>query len=386
MRDVRSRNYFEQMKGRGTRTMSLDDLKKVTPSARYTKDHFVIVDAVGVTKSTKTDSRPLDRKPSTPLKKLLESVSVGIKDDDLFTTLAGRLARLEIAIPPETNAKITEVLGTPLNVVVKDLLYAYDADKIEEQAKADNKLGSEEIPTEEQKATAQEILADKAQSYFTGEVIAVLENARKALEQIVDTHNPDNLLLADWSNKTQEDSLKLVNEFIEYVESHKAEMAALQFFYSEPYRRRELNLKMVKDLLAKLKQDKPTLMPVRVWRAYEQLDGINQASPKNELVALVSLVRRVIGLDEVITPLKKTVDKNFQDWVFAKQAGALKFNDEQMTWLRMIKEHITSSFSFSKDDLSLTPFIEKGGLDRMWELFGEQIENVINELNASLIA
>jgi type I restriction enzyme, R subunit len=33
MRDVKSRNYFEQMKGRGTRTLDADSLKKVTPSA-----------------------------------------------------------------------------------------------------------------------------------------------------------------------------------------------------------------------------------------------------------------------------------------------------------------------------------------------------------------
>ena len=42
MRDVRSKNYFEQMKGRGTRTMKKDDLQKVTPSATEDKDHFVI--------------------------------------------------------------------------------------------------------------------------------------------------------------------------------------------------------------------------------------------------------------------------------------------------------------------------------------------------------
>ena len=33
MRDVRSRNYFEQMKGRGTRTLDHDDLKRVSPTA-----------------------------------------------------------------------------------------------------------------------------------------------------------------------------------------------------------------------------------------------------------------------------------------------------------------------------------------------------------------
>lgn len=37
MRDVKSRNYFEQMKGRGTRVITLDDLQKVSPSAKSTK-------------------------------------------------------------------------------------------------------------------------------------------------------------------------------------------------------------------------------------------------------------------------------------------------------------------------------------------------------------
>jgi type I restriction enzyme, R subunit len=70
MRDVKSRNYFEQMKGRGTRTLDYDDLKKVTPSAATAKTHYVIVDAIGVTKSLKTASEPLITKPSVPLKDL----------------------------------------------------------------------------------------------------------------------------------------------------------------------------------------------------------------------------------------------------------------------------------------------------------------------------
>ncbi|MBR4401668.1 MAG: DEAD/DEAH box helicase family protein [Synergistes sp.] len=82
MRDVRSRNYFEQMKGRGTRTLGKDDLQRVTPSASENKDHFVIVDAVGVTKSKKTETRTLERKPSVSLKELMLNVAMGAKDDD----------------------------------------------------------------------------------------------------------------------------------------------------------------------------------------------------------------------------------------------------------------------------------------------------------------
>ena len=77
MRDVKSRNYFEQMKGRGTRTLELDDLRKVTPSAVTAKTHYVIVDAIGVTKSLKTASTPLITKPGVPLKDLAMGVMMG---------------------------------------------------------------------------------------------------------------------------------------------------------------------------------------------------------------------------------------------------------------------------------------------------------------------
>ena len=50
--------------------------------------------AIGVTKSLKTDSRPLEKKPGVPLKDLLAAIAVGARDEELFTTLASRLARL----------------------------------------------------------------------------------------------------------------------------------------------------------------------------------------------------------------------------------------------------------------------------------------------------
>lgn len=91
MRDVRSKNYFEQMKDRGTLTLGKDDLQKVTPSATENKDRFIIVDAVGVTKSKKSDTRPLERKLTVSLKELMMNVAMGAKDEDTLTTLASRI-------------------------------------------------------------------------------------------------------------------------------------------------------------------------------------------------------------------------------------------------------------------------------------------------------
>ena len=75
MRDVRSKSYFEQMKGRGTRVLDKDDLQRVTPDAAENKSRFIIVDAVGVTTSKKSDTRPLERKPSVSLNELMKFVS-----------------------------------------------------------------------------------------------------------------------------------------------------------------------------------------------------------------------------------------------------------------------------------------------------------------------
>src|SRR3972149_10302693 len=133
MRDVKSINYFEQMKGRGTRTIALDDLKKVTPTAQFTKDHFVIVDAIGVTKSLKTDSRPLEKNPGVPLKDLLQAVAVGAREDELFTSLANRLTRLDKQITEKEKRLFAEKAnGKSVSQVVKELLNAFNPDVLEE--------------------------------------------------------------------------------------------------------------------------------------------------------------------------------------------------------------------------------------------------------------
>ena len=94
-----------------------------------------------------------------------------------------------------------------------------------------------------------------------------------------------------------------------------------------------------------------------------------------------------MGIDKELTPYHKTVDKNFQDWVFKQNAGQHnKFSSDQMEWLRMMKDHIANSFHVEADDLDYTPFDAKGGRGKMWDLFGEEMDNVIIELNQNLTA
>ena len=108
--------------------------------------------------------------------------------------------------------------------------------------------------------------------------------------------------------------------------------------------------------------------------------------PKSELIALVSLLRRVTGIDEAIDPYDARVRRNFRDWVFGKQVGPVKFTEEQMEWLYMVRDHIAASVSISMDDLDYSPFDAQGGRGKMYQLFGDGMGDIIDEINEALSA
>jgi len=382
MRDVKSRNYFEQMKGRGTRTLQKEDLEKVTPSAKTDKTHFVVVDAVGVTKSLKTDSRPLERNRSVPMKDLLHHIMMGSADEDYFDSAANRLARLNKILDEHEKEHFKEVTGKTLNTVTNELLDAHNPDKIQELAGK----SVEEGGTAGDEERAKQKLREKAASNFTGELIEFLDEAKKTHEQIIDVVNIDEVVHAGWDKEQKQQAETVVEDFREYLEEHKDEITALSIFYDQPHRLKEITYRMIKELAAKIRKDKPTLAPLHVWQAYSQLEQYEGKDPKSELTALVALIRKIVGLDQKLRPFDTTVDKNFQDWVFEKQAGALKFNEEQMEWLRMIKDHIATSMHFSREDLDYAPFDAKGGIGGMYKAFGDQMDGIIEEMNEELVA
>ncbi len=169
MRDVKSKNYFEQMKGRGTRTLDQDDLKKVTPSANSAKTHYVIVDAIGVTKSLKTASQPLITKPTVPLKDLAMGVMMGASDSDTVSSLAGRLARLNKQLDADEQARIKKsAKGVELTNIVNGLFDAIDADMVEAKALelAEQPAGTD--PGDDKRKEAQAKLVSQATNSFNG--------------------------------------------------------------------------------------------------------------------------------------------------------------------------------------------------------------------------
>lgn len=383
MRDVKSKNYFEQMKGRGTRVLSKEDLQKVTPSATENKDHFVIVDAVGVTKSRKSDTRPLERKPTVSMKELMMNVALGAKDKDTLTSLANRVIRLNSQMTQAEREQFKEKVGATAGCVAERLLNAFDADIIFEQAQKNTGVSE---PTEEQIKVAQRELVQAAVAPFHNpDIRDYIENVRRNHDQIIDSVNLDSVIFAGFDVQQEKNVNKVISSFHTFIEENKDEIVALRIIYDAAYKERPMVIEKLKELYEKLKSEGITVE--RLWDCYaiKQPDKVKR-SAMTQITDLISIIRFEMGYADTLTSFADKVNYNFMQWTFKKNAGHIQFTEEQMDWLRLIKDHIVASLSILPEDLELTPFDRKGGLLGFYDAFGDDYEKILQEMNVALVA
>ncbi len=249
MRDVKSRNYFEQMKGRGTRTLGFDDLRKVSSSAKSAKTHYVIVDAVGVTKSLKTGSQPLITEPNILFKDLAMEIILGNSDENIVSSFVGRLARLDRQLNDADRKKIEEQSGgVTINQIINNLLTAIDIDNVHNKAKEFYQLTNNEEPNKDQIMETQSNLVSNAAKVITGKFIALLEDIRRNKEQIIIHNHADTLTHKGWDGSSIENAKNLTNEFQEYFKENRDDIEALTAFYSNHNKKKKITYDTIRKL------------------------------------------------------------------------------------------------------------------------------------------
>ena len=395
MRDVRSKGYYEQMKGRGVRSLDADSLKKVTNSADSAKTHFVLIDAVGVEKSLKTESRPLEKKPTVSLDNLLKGIAVGARDEDTVLSLGNRLVRLAKQLDDKALAKIKQAAGgIGLNDLARSLVTALDPDRVTadalEAATGAGITRSEATLTEaELDAARRKRVATACQPFDDPKLRELIEATRREREQLIDHLNLDTVSYSGYAAQAQEKAEADIRTFAAYLEQHRDEIAALGFFYAQPYRRRALTFHMIEELHDALSRPPLMLTTDRLWSAYARVQEgrVRGTGIRRQLTDLVSLVRFALGLDEELRPFADSVDKRFQDWVFRHNARrTTAFTPEQMEWLRLVKDHIASSCSIGREDFDYAQLADKGGLQKAWTVFDGQLDDLLAEMNKELVA
>ena len=381
MRNVRSRSFFEQMKGRGVRTISATDFNAVTPDA-HNKERFVIIDAVGVTETELSDSYSIDRQPTVSFDKLLDLVGMGNRDSEVLSSLASRLARLDRHLTSKDREAIEEASqGVPLQSLVSGLVNATDPDAALDIARQTTR---QDDPPESAVAEARrQLLEDAARPFAANpDLRQRLVDIHRSYEQTIDTVSVDSLIEAGFSD---EQAKTIVRSFQEYIEEHRDEITALQVLYERPYRQRlsYFDIKTLADALASPPRSWTT---EQLWEAYRQLDKSKvRGSGQRTLADIVSVVRYAIGGMDELAPFADGVHERFQGWLAMQETAGRAFTDEQLGWLEAIRDHVAGNVSIGLEAFQFAPFHQQGGLAQAMALFGVDLGGLLEELNVALV-
>jgi type I restriction enzyme R subunit len=378
LRDVRSELYFEQMKGRGARTISPEKLREVTPDAEA-KTRFVLVDAVGVSESLKTVSQPLERDRVIGFDRLIDEVAAGRRDDDAFATLAARLASLDRRIGDKDRAAIMKATGgLDLARLAGRLLDAVDPDALTDR------IGHDAPESEQRKV--REAAKDKAAEIFDDPALRkLLKDVKAAADIRIDTISTDAVVSSGWDEKRATDT---VERFRRFLEERRDELAALQILYRLPYAQKRLTYEAVDDLREALKRPPWLLEPVDIWRAYKRIASDKvRGNPAGTLTDIVMLVRYALGQNGSLEPLPSVVAGRFNLWLGREEKAGRVYSDDQKAWLAAIRDHLAVNIEIRPEDLMEAPeFAARGGIVRARGLFGTRLPELLDELTEVLVA
>jgi type I restriction enzyme R subunit len=382
LRDVRSELYFEQMKGRGVRTISTTDLQAVTPDADA-KARFVLIDAVGVTESAKTITPPLDRQRATAFDKLLEQVASGDRREDTLSTLAARLAMLDRKLDGDSSMELAKLAdGRTLADLARGLLDAIDPDIIETASRA--RYGIAATPV--QQATVETELKDQAcQPFDSPQLRQGLVAAKARTDVKIDTISTDEVISSGYDEAQAKGT---VERFREFLESNKDTLVALQILYGRPYAQRRLTYEALEDLRDALKRPPWLLEPLNIWRAYKRLhDARVRGNPTRILTDIVMLVRFALDKDDMLEPLPAKVAGKFNLWLGREKNAGREYSTEQLGWLVAIRDHLAVNVEATRQDLQdMAAFARKGGLVKAQEMFGARLDDLLGDLSDALVA
>jgi type I restriction enzyme, R subunit len=379
MRQVRSRGYFEQMRGRGTRIIKTDELQAVTRDAE-TKDHFILIDAVGLTEAGMTDTVPtLERKRNLSFEKLLETVAYGAHDAETVSSLAGRLARLKHRLNEDEEKLVREYnQGQSLNKLVNALFEALDPDL----------AGLEELRGLAADEVARELRFAATGPLRTGpELRRTLVEIHQRDEIVIDIVSEDSVIKAEFDAKATESLRQMVADFRRFIEDNRDELTALQILYNRPYAQGPLTRQQLKELAEVLKRPPHLWTEEKLWNAYAALerDRVRGAGRPRVLTDLVALVRHALEPDGALLPYPEQVRERYEAWLAAQEAAGKGFTPEQRWWLDKIAEYIGLNLRISPQDFEIDgDFVNRGGRWGVSAAFGTEWYAILNDLNQEL--
>ena len=278
-----------------------------SPPTRTPKDHFVIVDAVGVTETDLVDTQPLERKPTVPLEKLLQAVAFGTATPTSLSSLAGRLARLDRQLTKDDREALEQLAGgSSLQDIARGIVDALDPDRQLEAAQAT--LATTSRPPTRSPQPPKQLLDAAVAPLATNPELRERHRRRAPLLRADDRRDlqrrgPRSRLLRG----RRERARATVESFEQFIDEHKDEITALQILYSRPYAQR-LTFREIKELANAIGRPPCQWTPETLWAPTKRSTSPRCAGRRQRVLTdIVSLVRFALHQDGRTRPLPRQV-------------------------------------------------------------------------------
>jgi len=250
-----------------------------------------------------------------------------------------------------------------------------------QQQKAKETFNTDEPIEEHIEKVSEELTKTACEPFDDPRFRNTLIEIKKKTEQITPT-------FAGWDKQAKENAQTIIDSFKKFIEDNKDEITAIQLIYSRPFGQRHFTYEQIDELARTIQKPPLNLRQETLWLAYEQLEKskVKKARADKVLTDIISLLRFSIKDADVLEPWPDVQEIRFRNWLIQQKRLGREFTSEQMLWLNMIKNHIATSLEIEMDDFEYTPFQEKGGAVKAYQVFGDELDKVLEELNEVLAA
>ena len=338
MRMVKSRILWVQMKGRGTRRC--DEINK---------EKFTIFDCFSGTlidyfkDSTEMDSRLM--RESLQVEEVIERIYDNRDRDYHIKVLIKRLRRIEKNMGAQAREQFERFIE---NGDIKQF-----TDHLRENL--DNNF-----------TETMNLLRNKDFQYLLVNYIRPKRVFYKGYD-IVDTVDDEVMFPVQDTYQKPEDYLK---SFQRFVRENPDKIAALEILLNRP---REWSTFVLEELRDKLKRS--------TFRERD-LQKAHQYVYQKPLADIISMIKHAADFQVPILDAGERVNQAMESFTRGKQ-----FTQEQIKWLDYIREHLVKNLALAEEDFEVMPVFERhGGLGKARQVFGEELRNLIKELNSAVAA
>lgn len=382
LRSVRSAVLFEQMKGRGARTIDATELREVTPDADadVTKDRFVLIDAAGVTTSPLVDARPMI--PATgkqvSLAKLLDKTGTKSISAEEAEVLQRRLSRLNQQLKEDERDLLTHTAGgVTLSEIARGIVDAVDVD-------------AQDTARQQGGAGAARKLVEDAVAALTGnpELRRQILEIRRDKDLTYDETTAVTVTAVDEVPREQR-ARENVDEWGDLLKKRQRDRnAAIQVALGSgnPVSPAEARAAL-QELAATIRASKRSWTAKVLWGFYEDLNrAVTHPGRDAGIPDLISLIRYELGADSELRPYRTVVEERFEGWLLRQRQAGVEFTDEQLWWLEKIRDVVASDVGIEPAELAHEPFTERGKGRGFMMAFGgkEPALDLLTELNREL--